>query len=48
MAAVALGDIGPDARTAVPALTEVASRDPDKAVRSDATKALEHIRGERR
>jgi HEAT repeat protein len=47
-AVLALENLGPAAASAVPALTEVASRDPDKAVRSDATKALEHIRGERR
>jgi hypothetical protein len=39
-AAIALGDLGPEAREAVPALTHAHLRDPDAAVRVEAAVAL--------
>ena len=41
-AAIALGDIGPDAKAAVPILTEVL-KDEDKYVREGAREAIEKI-----
>lgn len=43
-AAKALGDIGPEAGTAIPALTEAQTTDPSKPVRNAAGKALKKIR----
>ena len=45
-AVVALLNIGPDAEDAIPALTE-AEHDKDTTVRTNATKAIERIRGTR-
>jgi HEAT repeat protein len=44
-AAVALGDIGPAAATAIPILELVAEDDPAKSVRTAAAAALEKIKG---
>jgi HEAT repeat protein len=44
-AVLALLNLGPAARDAAAALAEAAKSDPDPAVRQDAAKALERIRG---
>jgi HEAT repeat protein len=44
-AAVALGDIGPEARAAIPMLELVSEEDPSKSVRSAAAAALAKIKG---
>jgi hypothetical protein len=44
-AVVALLNIGPDAKDAIPVLTEAAQSDKDATVRTHATKAVERIRG---
>ena len=43
-AAVALGDIGSAARTAIPILELIAEEDPVKSVRAAATEALAKVR----
>jgi HEAT repeat protein len=43
MAAVALGELGPAARAAIPALRRARTDDPSEAVRTDADRALHRI-----